>query len=70
MARVNLRRRATRRREQSVSPKPPPPWPVDPQLARRVTEARARLERTRRELRRQVPLERQERTRSRSADVD
>jgi hypothetical protein len=59
MALLNLRRKATSRRPAgSLEPKPPPQWPVDPELTRRVAEARARLERTRRELRRHVRPER------------
>ncbi len=33
---------------------PPPPWPIDPVLGRRVTETRRRIERTRRQLARHV----------------
>jgi hypothetical protein len=60
MALLKFRRKATDRRPvRALEPKSPPQWPVDPQLARRVTEARAGLERTRRELRRHLPPERQ-----------
>jgi hypothetical protein len=59
MALASPRRRATRRQPARPAPKPPPNWPVDPDLTRRVIAARARLERTRRELARHVLPERQ-----------
>jgi hypothetical protein len=70
MALLSLRRKATDRRPMRAAvPEPPPHWPVDPELTRRVIEARARLDRTRRELARHVLPERQGRRHSRSADV-
>jgi hypothetical protein len=59
MALLNLSRRATRRPAARAVPNPPPRWPVDPELTRRVTDTRARIERTRRELARHVLPERQ-----------
>jgi hypothetical protein len=54
MAPLNLHRRAGDRRAAQPAPRRPSQWPVDPELTRRVSEARARLERTRRDLRRHV----------------
>jgi hypothetical protein len=38
----------------ALTPDPPRPWPVDPELSRRVVETRKRVEHTRRELARHV----------------
>lgn len=69
MTLMSVRQRTTRRQAASAVPSPPPRWPVDPELTRRVIEARARLERTRRELARHVLPVRQGGSRSQPADV-
>jgi hypothetical protein len=62
MSLLNLGRRATRRRAARPVPTPPLRWPVDPELTRRATDTRVRIERTRRELARHVlPARRDER---------
>ena len=50
MALLRFRRRSPLTRSSSPAPAPPRPWPVDPELARRVTETRGRIEHTRRQL--------------------
>jgi hypothetical protein len=42
-----LRRKSRLKR---ATGRPPPPWPVDPEVRRRVAETSARIERTRRQL--------------------
>jgi hypothetical protein len=59
MIRPRLRSRSASRERTSSPAGPPRPWPVDPELSRRVAETRARLERTRKQLERHVLPERQ-----------
>jgi hypothetical protein len=51
---LSFRTDAARQSGRSLSAGPPRPWPVDPDLSRRVVETRAGIERTRRELARHV----------------
>lgn len=59
MSLPRIRRRS--RPRISLATDPPRPWPVDPELSRRVLEARQRLGHTRRELARHVLPERRRR---------
>ena len=54
MALVRFSRRSALTRPSSPAAAPPRPWPVDPELARRVTETLGRIEHTRRQLARHV----------------
>jgi hypothetical protein len=60
--------RFRRRSKPRAGPAPDPPrrWPVDPELSRRVIDARTRLEHTRRELARHVPSDRRLREKRRT----
>lgn len=58
---TGFRRRRMSKSRPALAPGAPPPWPVDPELGRRVTEVRRRMERTRRELARHVLPDRQPR---------
>jgi hypothetical protein len=53
-----FRSRSASRRRTPAPPTPPRHWPVDPELSRQVTETRAGIERTRRQLARHVLPER------------
>jgi hypothetical protein len=59
MTPTSFRKRFTYRPPPSrVLNEPPGPWPVDPELSRRVVEARRRIRHTRRQLERHVLPER------------
>jgi hypothetical protein len=58
MKKPSFRRNAEHQSPTSARAGPPPPWPVDPELSRRAVEIRALIERTRRQLARDVLPER------------
>jgi hypothetical protein len=59
-----FRRKLTSRPRAALATDLPRPWPVDPELSRRVIEARKRIARTRRELARHVLPDRRQRGRA------
>jgi hypothetical protein len=61
MNKPSFRRNAERQSSTSARAARPRPWPVDPELSRRAIETRARIERTRRQLARDVLPERRRR---------
>jgi hypothetical protein len=58
MSLKHLRKRFFSKPLAAARTKPPHPWPVDPELSRRVTEARQRTAQTRKELARHILPER------------
>ena len=50
MSPTSFRRKSRPERTAPTGPVRPRPWPADPELARRVAETNARIERTRRQL--------------------
>jgi hypothetical protein len=54
MAPFSLRKRTAHDGARHAAAKPPPRWPVDPELQRRAAETRRRIEHTRRQIARHV----------------
>jgi hypothetical protein len=54
MSLTSFRRRLKSKPRAALATDSPRPWPVDPELSRRVIETRRQIERTRRELARHV----------------